>query len=159
MVCLQCTTKRYTKRPSVCPVCNGVMTRVDGRLHKVVESLNHSDFRIAFATCETYNNSSMCTAEIIIGFASAYDDFVFTDLPEHFTYISDRHPSCQYTLNYLLNHTGYPMAMVMYDYCNHPDRSEPVTKVLQGAIGELYSWSKELKNTAPWSVGKLAGYI
>lgn len=164
MLVCKCGYKRYTKRNSklggTCPICKDRLVPCDGRLRHIVESLNRSDYLVAFAYCETYTTTGMCTAEIIIGFASDYDDFIFQGLPEHFEFITDKYcnPS-QYTLNYVLNHLGVPMSMLIFDYSAHPDRSEPATKVLKDKIEELSKWALDIETTAKWAVYKLGAYL
>ena len=158
--CTNCMTRKYIKRPSKCPCCANMMIQVDGRLRKTVESLNKSQYRVAFAFCETYTTTGMCTAEIILGFASDYSDFIFQGLPKHFEFITDKGGNRnQYTLNYVLNHLGMPMCMLIFDYCNNPDSSEPVAKVLKDAIEELYKWALDIETTAKWAVYKLGAYL
>lgn len=158
-LCLQCKTTRYTKNPCKCPICENTMIQVDGRLRKVAESLHQSDLRIAFATCETYTNTGMCTAEIIIGFALDYDNFLFENLPEHFVFISDKYGPTNYTLDYVLNHIGGKISMIIFNYCDHPSRCEPAPEVLKGAIAELYDWANGIRGTGKWAVAKLGGYL
>lgn len=159
-VCLRCKFTRYNNRSGACPVCNDRLVQCDGRLRKTVESLNKSEYLVAFARCETYETSEICTAEILIGFLEPYDKFIFSGLPEHFEFVSDRYGNqAPYALNYVLNHIGRPMSMVMYDYCEHPDRSKPVKDVLKEAINELYDWALDIESTAKWAVYKLGGYL
>lgn len=157
---LKCGYTKYNKCHGLCPMYNNSLIQVDSRLRKVVESLAKSEYQIAFAYCKTYTVSEMYTAEILIGLVEPYDKFIFQGLPEHFEFVSDKYGNqAPYTLNYVLNHIGQPMSMIMYDYCNHPDRSEPVAKVLKEDINNLYKWAMDIQETAKWAVYKLGGYI
>lgn len=159
-LCLQCSYTRYSKRRGICPNCGTHLTQVDGPLRKVIESLNRSEYKIAFAFCETYVSSEMCTAEILIGFAIDYDRFVVSDLPEHFEFISDRYGNqAPYTLNYVLNHIGRPMCVISFNYCGDPARHTPALVELKKAIEELYEWAIGIETTAKWAVYKLGGYL
>ena len=156
--CPECQTKKYTKRPSTCPKCNNPMIKVDGRLRKVVESLFKSEYQVAFAYCETYIVSEVCVAEIFIGFEKPYDKFIFEGLPEHFEFECDRYAhQVPYSLNYVLNHIGKPMAMILFSYCGDTTRHTPANKELKKAISELYDWTLGISDR--WCVYKLGGYL
>lgn len=135
------------------------MIQVDGRLKKIVESLNKSDYHISFAKCVEYTNSDICEVEILIGFASAYDRFLFEDLPEHFEFISDKYHPRNYTLTYILNYVNRPMSMIIFDYYNHSSKSEPSQVMLKEAINSLYDWAKKIEGSGKWAVYKLGGYL
>lgn len=136
------------------------MIHVDGRLRKVVESLHNSDLCIVFAYYESHTISGMCTAEIIIGLGVPYDKFLFEELPMHFEFVSDKYAGqSPYSLNYVLNHMGRLMSMIMFDYCGDPDKHEPASVALKKAINELYEWAESLKVSGKWSVWKLLGHI
>lgn len=158
-LCLTCGAKRYNKSRRTCDCCGSAMRQVDGRLRKVVESLTKSEFLVAFATCETYTRSEICTAEILIGFCEPHDKFVASGLPEHFMFVSDRYGNQNpYSLNYVLNHLGRPMSMIVFDYCGHPAKHPPAEDELKKAIGELYKWAMDIENNK-WFVYKLGGYL
>jgi hypothetical protein len=104
-----------------------------------------SEYLIAFAMSDTYTTTGMCTAEINIGFCEPYDNFIFSGLPKHFEFVSDRYGNqAPYALNYVLNHLGKSMSMIMFDYYGHPERHPPTDKVLKQAINELYAWAKDI---------------
>lgn len=158
-LCLQCNTTKYTKRNCSCSVCGNLMIQVDGRpLRKVVESLAQADLRIAFATYDAYETDNICVVELAIGFSEAYDKFIFNELPEHFEFISDKYGPSHYTLNYVLNHLGGPMSMVMFDYCNHPSNCASAQVKLKEVVSQLYDWCVDIKDNR-WPVLKLGGYL
>jgi len=134
------------------------MIRVDGPLREVVESLAKSEYSVSFAFCEYYSQTEICVIELIIGFSCDYDNFIFTGLPEHFEFVTDKKPPIQYTLNYIMNHTGGRMSAIILDYCAHPDRSAPIKVVLKEAVESLYAWSKDIEETK-YPIYKLGGYL
>lgn len=158
-LCLTCKALRYTKKRCICPSCGSAMRPVDGRLRKIVECLTRSEYLVAFATCETYTRSEICTAEILIGFYEPYDKFIFQGLPDHFAFVSDRYGNqSPYSLSYELNHLGRPMSMIIFDYCGNPAEHPPAEIELKKAIGELYKWASEIESSK-WFIYKLGGYL
>lgn len=159
-VCLRCKTTRYTKKKSYCPKCKNTMIHIDGRLRKVVEVLHSLDIVIAFAYCESHTSSSISTAEIIIGLGAPYDKLLFEELPEHFEFMSDKYANqSPFSLNYILNHMGKLMSMILLDYGTLPGRNAPASVVLKEEIEELYTWAESLRGSGRWSVWKLLGDI
>lgn len=159
-VCLSCDTYRYTRKKSYCPKCRNAMIHIDGRLRKVIELLYKADLQIAFAYCESHTSNGICTAEIIIGLGVPYDKFLFEELPSHFEFLSDKYAGqSPFSLNYVLNHLGKLMSMLMLDYASLPERSRPASIVLREEIDELYTWAESLKGSGRWAVAKLMGYL
>lgn len=64
-----------------------------------------------------------------------------------------------FSLNYLLNHTGKLMSMILFDYTTHPERGTHPQVELKVAIKELYTWAESLKGSGRWAVWKLLGDI
>ena len=157
-MCLRCNTHRYTKKKSYCPKCKNVMVHIDGRLRKVVEVLHSLDLRVAFAYCDAHMSSDLYMAEIIIGLSVPYSKFLFEELPEHFAFLSDKYrDGSLYSLNYLLNHLGKLMSMIVFDYTTGPDGMNSPQIELGVAIKELYEWALGLKDSGRWAVWKLRG--
>jgi len=71
-----------------------------------------------------------------------YDKFLFEELPIHFEFMTDKYANqSPFSLNYVLNHLGKLMSMILLDYGTLPGRNAPSQVVLREEIDALYTWA------------------